>query len=135
MKVGFSVKEGLAIDLRSGKARWRLHLPLGPVTVGGKRRAAYLSFPGRPLRDRDVGRLGGRTLDLSVERASLILTDNAVLATTVEGDVLVLRKDKEKYDLARKYKVASSAVWARSAFAGGEIFIKDETHLRKYRGL
>ena len=67
--------------------------------------------------------------------ASLIQADNAILATSVEGDLLVLRKNKEKYDLARKYKVAESAVWAHTAFAGGEFYVKDETHLRKYRGL
>ena len=67
--------------------------------------------------------------------ASLIQADNAILATSVEGDLLVLRKNKEKYDPARKYKVAESAVWAHTALAGGEFYVKDETHLRKYRGL
>lgn len=67
--------------------------------------------------------------------ASLIQTDNALLATTVEGDLLVLRKDKEKFNLAKKFKVANSAVWAHTALAGGEIYVKDEDHLRKYRGL
>jgi outer membrane protein assembly factor BamB len=67
--------------------------------------------------------------------ASLILTDNAVLATTVEGELLVLRKDKAKYNVAKRYRVADSAVWAHAALADGEIYIKDETHLRKYRGL
>ncbi|MFN0106346.1 MAG: PQQ-binding-like beta-propeller repeat protein [Bryobacteraceae bacterium] len=67
--------------------------------------------------------------------ASLIQADNAIIATSVEGDLLVLRKDKEKYDVARKYKLTDSAVWAHTALAGGEIFIKDETHLRKFLGL
>ena len=67
--------------------------------------------------------------------ASLIQADNAILATTVEGDLFVLRKDKEKFNVAKKYKVANSAVWAHTALAGGEIYVKDEDRLRKYRGL
>lgn len=67
--------------------------------------------------------------------ASLILADNAILATSVEGDLLVVRKNKEKFDLAKKYKVADSTVWAHTALDAGEIYIKDATHLRKYRGL
>lgn len=67
--------------------------------------------------------------------ASLIQADNGIVATTVEGELVVLRKDKEKYSMAKKYKVANSAVWAHTALADGEIFIKDENHLRKYHGL
>lgn len=67
--------------------------------------------------------------------ASLILAGNAILATTVEGDLLVLKKDNAKFSLTKKYKVADSAIWAHTALADREIYIKDATHLRKYRGL
>lgn len=82
-----------------------------------------------------TGKLLWQTDGRDASSASLIQADNAILATSVEGDLLILRKDKEKFDVAKKYKVANSAVWAHTALAGGEIFIKDETHLRKYRGL
>jgi outer membrane protein assembly factor BamB len=82
-----------------------------------------------------TGKLLWQTGGRDATSASLILADNAILATTVEGDLLVLRKNKEKFDLAKKYKLADSAIWAHTALAGGEIYIKDETHLRKYRGL
>jgi outer membrane protein assembly factor BamB len=82
-----------------------------------------------------TGKLLWQTDGRDASSASLILAANAILATSVEGDLLVLRKDKSKFNLARKYKVADSAVWAHTALAGAEIFIKDETHLRKYSGL
>jgi len=82
-----------------------------------------------------TGKVLWETAGRDASSASLIQADNAIFVSTVEGDLLVLRKDKEKYDLARKYKVANSAVWSHAAFAGGELYIKDETHLRKYRGL
>lgn len=82
-----------------------------------------------------TGKLLWQTEGRDAASASLIQADNAILATTVEGDLLVLRKNKEKFDLAKKYKVADSAVWAHTALAGGDIFIKDATQLRKYRGL
>lgn len=67
--------------------------------------------------------------------ASIIQTDNALLITTVEGDLLVARKNKERFNAVKRYKVADSAVWSHSAFAGGELLIKDSSRLRKYRGL
>lgn len=82
-----------------------------------------------------TGKLLWQTDGRDASSASLIQADNAIVATSVEGDLLVLRKDKERYNVAKKYKVADSAVWAHTALADGEIFIKDETHLRKYRGL
>ena len=82
-----------------------------------------------------TGKLLWQTEGRDASSASIILADNAILATSVEGDLFVVRKNKEKFDLAKKYKVADSAVWAHTALAGGEIFIKDATHLRKYRGL
>jgi hypothetical protein len=92
VKVGFSAKEGLAIAVRSGKARWRLQLPLGPVTVGGKRRAAHLSLPERPLAARDVRKLGRQTLDLGGERAQLTLTAKSgapTRARRLEGSLVL----------------------------------------------
>lgn len=82
-----------------------------------------------------TGKLLWQTEGRQATGASLIQADNAILATTVEGDLLILKKDKEKFALAKKYKLANSPIWAHTALASGEIFIKDETHLRKYRGL
>jgi outer membrane protein assembly factor BamB len=82
-----------------------------------------------------TGKILWQTDGRDASSASLIQADNAILAATVEGDLLVLKKDKEKFDVAKKYKIANSALWAHAALAGGEIFIKDETHLRIYRGL
>lgn len=82
-----------------------------------------------------TGHLLWQTDGRDASSASLIQADNALLAASVEGDLFILRKNKEKFDVAKKYKVANSPVWAHAAFAGGEIYIKDETHLRKYRGL
>jgi len=82
-----------------------------------------------------TGKVLWQTEGRDATSASLIQIDNAILATTVEGDLLVLRKDKEKFSVAKKYKVSDSAVWAHTALAGGEIYVKDADHLRKYRGL
>jgi outer membrane protein assembly factor BamB len=81
------------------------------------------------------GKVLWQTPGRDASSASLIQADNAILAASVEGDLFVLRKNKEKFDVARKYKIADSAVWSHAALAGGEFFVKDETHLRKYRGL
>lgn len=81
-----------------------------------------------------TGKVLWQTAGRDATSASLILADNAILATTVEGDLLVRKKDKEKFSLARKYKVAPPCE-THTALDNGEIYIKDETHLRKYRGL
>jgi outer membrane protein assembly factor BamB len=85
--------------------------------------------------DSATGNIRWQTDGRDAASASIIQADNALLLTTVEGDLLVVSKDKEKFDARRKYKIADSAVWAHTAFADGEVYIKDETRLLAYRGL
>lgn len=67
--------------------------------------------------------------------AALLSADGAILAMTVEGDLLILKKEKEKLSIAKRYPISDSDVWAFPAFSGGELFVKDATHLRMFRGL
>ena len=82
-----------------------------------------------------TGKILWQTEGRDAAGASLVLADNAVLISTVEGDLLVLRKDAEKFNLVRKYKLTDKPVYAHLALSGGDLLIKDDTHLRRYRGL
>ena len=75
----------------------------------------------------------GKTLWTSPPRqgdnAALSLSGDLLIATTTDGEIVVMRRGTKAFDLVREYTVADSAVWAHPAFAGRGVLIKDEQHL------
>lgn len=71
----------------------------------------------------------GRTLWTSAprqaENAALAVAGDLLIATTTEGEIVVMRRGRTAFDLVRKYTVAESPIWAHPAFAGRGILVKD----------
>lgn len=59
------------------------------------------------------------------ENASLIAAGALVIATTTEGELVVVRQDPKAFSLVRKYTVSESPIWAHPAPARGGIVIKN----------
>jgi outer membrane protein assembly factor BamB len=71
----------------------------------------------------------GRTLwtgrGREAENAALVSAGGLLLATTTEGELVVLRRDASKFDVVKRYTVAESAIWAHPAPFGRGVLIKD----------
>ena len=71
----------------------------------------------------------GKTLWTSpprqAENAALVAAGQQIIATTTEGELVVLRQGRTAFDLIKKYTVAESPIWAHPAFTAGGILIKD----------
>jgi outer membrane protein assembly factor BamB len=79
----------------------------------------------------------GKTLWTSpgrqAENAALIDAGGALLTTTTEGELLVLRKDRAAFSAIRKYTLADSPIWAHPAPARGGILVKDASTLSYWK--
>ena len=75
----------------------------------------------------------GRTLWTSPprqgENAALVLATNLVIATTTEGELIVMPQGKQGHGVVRKYTLAESPIWAQPAFTSGGVLIKDAESL------
>ena len=71
----------------------------------------------------------GKTLWTSPPRqaqnAALAAAAGLLLATTTEGELVVMRQGKQGFDLVRKYTVAESPIWAHPAFHPQGVLVKD----------
>jgi outer membrane protein assembly factor BamB len=71
----------------------------------------------------------GKTLWTSpprqAENAALVAAGQEVIATTTEGELVVLRQGRTAFDLIRKYTIAESPIWAHPGFTASGILIKD----------
>jgi len=62
---------------------------------------------------------------LSVAGHALVLNDR--------GDLQVLRANRERCEVVRRYQVAEDATWAAPALLGDALLVKDRTHLALWR--
>ena len=59
------------------------------------------------------------------ENASLLGSRAWLLVSTTEGNLIIARPNPRKYDEARRYPIAQSAVWAQPAITDSAIIVKD----------
>jgi outer membrane protein assembly factor BamB len=75
----------------------------------------------------------GRTLWTSpprqAENAALAVATTVLVATTTEGELVVMPMTKQGHGVIRKYTLAESPIWAHPAFATGGVLVKDAESL------
>jgi outer membrane protein assembly factor BamB len=76
-----------------------------------------------------TGKTVWRTRGREAENAAIVAAGDLLIATTTEGELVVARRDPEKFDLIKRYTIADSPVWAHPAPAGRGVLIKDEETL------
>ena len=59
--------------------------------------------------------------------AALQLAGPNLVVLTTDGDLLVVKKNPEKFEELRRYKVAESQTWAQPVLLGRELLIRDTT--------
>jgi outer membrane protein assembly factor BamB len=71
----------------------------------------------------------GRTLWTSPprqgENAALTAATNVLIATTTEGELVVMPMNKQGHGVVRKYTLAESPIWAHPAFTAAGVLVKD----------
>lgn len=67
------------------------------------------------------------------QNAALTLAGGLIIATTTEGELVVLRQGKTAFTLLKKYTVADSPIWAHPAFAPNGVIVKDAETLSLWK--
>jgi outer membrane protein assembly factor BamB len=67
------------------------------------------------------------------ENAALAVAGDLIVATTTEGEFVVMRQNAKAFHLVKKYTVAQSPIWAHPAFAANGVLIKDAETLSLWR--
>jgi outer membrane protein assembly factor BamB len=79
----------------------------------------------------------GKTLWTSAprqaENAALAVTGDLIIATTTEGEIVVLRQGRNAFTVLKKYSVAESPIWAHPAFTTDAIVVKETEALSMWR--
>lgn len=57
--------------------------------------------------------------------ASLLSAGPNLVVLTTDGELIVLRRNPEKYDELRRYKISSSPTWAHPALLGDAVVVRD----------
>jgi len=58
------------------------------------------------------------------DNAAIVAAGKWMLATTPNGELLVARTNRTKFDLVKRYELATSPIWAHPCPAGGGVLIK-----------
>jgi outer membrane protein assembly factor BamB len=101
-----------------------------PVRVGQRLYGLYWSRKGQFVAlDLASGAKLWATEGRDTEHASLVAAGGWLLATTSDGELLVLRDAGDHVERVRRYEVAESPIWAHPALCDEAILIKDESRL------
>jgi outer membrane protein assembly factor BamB len=125
-----AVRPALAAGVWKLEEVWRnADVPMymsSPVAVGGvlygfthRNRGQFFAL--------DVA--SGRTLWTSpprqAENAAITAAGAILIATTTEGELVVIRQGKQTFEPVRKYTVAESPIWAHPAFTARGVLVKE----------
>jgi outer membrane protein assembly factor BamB len=97
-----------------------------PVLIGGTIYGLTMRSRGQFVAiDAASGKTLWNTQGREGENASILGSRSWLLAATTDGNLVVARANRQKYEEVRRYQIAESAVWAHPAITGRSIVVKD----------
>jgi hypothetical protein len=79
--------------------------------------------------DLQTGQIQWRTEGRQGESAAVLRSGNELFIQTVDGELIVARTSREKFDIVKRYKVADSATWAHPVLFDRHLLVKDANSL------
>lgn len=75
------------------------------------------------------GQIQWRTEGRQGESAAVLRSGNELFIQTVDGELIVARTSREKFDIIKRYKTADSATWAHPVLFDRHLLVKDANSL------
>jgi outer membrane protein assembly factor BamB len=75
--------------------------------------------------DARTGKTVWTTKGREADNAALVAAGDLILATTTEGELVVIRANPKQFDLVKRYTVAESPIWAHPALVPNGLVVKD----------
>jgi outer membrane protein assembly factor BamB len=79
--------------------------------------------------DLDTGKVLWKSEPRQAEHAAIVRAGNTIFSLEDDGELVVLRHNRTRFDVATRYKVATTATWTQPAISGNRIFVKDVSSL------
>jgi outer membrane protein assembly factor BamB len=79
--------------------------------------------------DLDSGKVLWKSDPRQAAHAAIARAGNTIFSLEDDGELVVIRMNREKFEPVARYKVATSETWAQPVISGNRIFVKDVTSL------
>jgi outer membrane protein assembly factor BamB len=106
-----------------------LHMTNGVVVNGVLYGLSHLNSGQYFALDLDTGRVLWTSDPRQATNAAMVSAGNTIFALEDDGELVVLRPGRVRFDPIRRYEVASSETWAQPAISGSRAYVKDVSNL------
>jgi outer membrane protein assembly factor BamB len=79
--------------------------------------------------DLDTGQVLWKSDPRQAENAAILRAGNTIFSLEADGELVVVRNSRAKFDVLARYDVAPSETWAQPAISGNRVFVKDVSTL------
>ena len=79
--------------------------------------------------DLETGKVLWKSEPRQAAHAAIVRAGNTIFSLEDDGELLVIRNSRTRFDAVTRYKVATSDTWTQPAISGNRIFVKDVSSL------
>jgi outer membrane protein assembly factor BamB len=79
--------------------------------------------------DLDTGKVLWKSEPRQAAHAAIVRSGNTIFSLEDDGELLVFRHNRAKFEPITRYTVASTATWTQPVLSGNRVFVKDLSSL------
>jgi outer membrane protein assembly factor BamB len=106
-----------------------LHMTNGVVTNGVLYGLSHLNSGEYFALDLDTGKVLWKSEPRQAENAAIVRAGDIIFSLEHDGELVVLRHNRAKFEPLKRYKVAATETWAQPTISGNRLFVKDVSSL------
>jgi outer membrane protein assembly factor BamB len=106
-----------------------LHMTNGVVTDGVLFGLSHLNSGEYFALDLDTGKVLWKSEPRQAENAAIVRAADTIFSLEHDGELVVLRHNRAKFEPLKRYKVAATETWAQPTISGSRVFVKDVSSL------
>lgn len=106
-----------------------LHMTNGVVTDGVLFGLSHLNSGEYFGLDLETGKVLWKSEPRQAENAAIVRSGDTIFSLEHDGELVVVRHNRVKFEPLKRYKVASTETWAQPTISGNRVFVKDVSSL------
>jgi outer membrane protein assembly factor BamB len=106
-----------------------VHMTNGVVTDGVYFGLSHLNSGEYFALDLETGKVLWKSEPRQAENAAIVRAGDTIFSLEHDGELIVLRHNRAKFEPLKRYKVAATETWAQPTISGSRVFVKDVSSL------
>lgn len=102
-----------------------LHMTNGVVAEGVLYGLSHLNSGEYFALDLDTGKVLWKSEPRQAENAAIVRAGDTIFSLEQDGELVVLRHNRTKFEPVKRYKLASTETWTQPTISGNRLFVKD----------